>query len=90
MERNAPALAWAGSNGIVRNPTWFRGLIPVVGATADDQRPLVQERGHLLPLRRDLHGRERRRRRRFFQPDALTILRRARRTLHLSPQAGRG
>src|ERR1051326_5011758 len=41
---------------------------------ADDQRPLVQERGRLLPFGRDLYGRQRRRRRRFFRPDAAARL----------------
>ena len=37
---------------------------------AGDQGPLVQERGHLLPVRRHLHGRQRRRHRRLRGADA--------------------
>src|SRR5690348_8647770 len=39
-------------------------------AQSDDQRPLVQECRHLLPISRNLHGREWRRRWRFPRLDA--------------------
>src|SRR5262249_47750628 len=52
---------------------------PDVGE-AGDQRPLVQERGHLLPVRGHVHGRQRRRDRRLRRPDAPS---------RLPPRAGR-
>src|SRR5262245_50343259 len=53
--------------------------------TSRDSRPLVQERRHLLPQRRNLHRLERRRRRRLHGTDRQARLyRRPRRHVHLA------